>query len=302
MFIVIGFMFSGILTGYLFKKRTLSFLNQLIMAFIWLLLWLLGYEVGMNENVVSKFHLLGFEAFVIAVASTLGSVIMARTLLPPDKKANYEKWTLSVLFSELKYLKGSAVILLFFIGGVIFGLFKLIPPHIVGSQLSFYVLCALMFSVGFSLGHQPDTIRQFKTIPSKVLFLPFGTMIGTFAGAIIVGLLLHHTLFETLAVSSGFGYYSLSGILITQYKGAELGTIALLSNIFREIFTLIFAPQMARYFGKLAPIASGGATTMDTTFPIIIQSSGKEFSIVSIYSGFILDFSVPFLVTLWCSI
>jgi uncharacterized membrane protein YbjE (DUF340 family) len=76
----------------------------------------------------------------------------------------------------------------------------------------------------------------------------------------------------------------------------------LLANILREIITLLFAPVMVKYFGKLAPIAAGGATTMDTTLPIIIRTSGKEFSVVSIYHGFVMDLSVPFLVTLCCSI
>jgi uncharacterized membrane protein YbjE (DUF340 family) len=105
-----------------------------------------------------------------------------------------------------------------------------------------------------------------------------------------------------MAVSAGFGYYSLSSVLITQYKGVELGTIALLANIIREVLTLLLAPWMVRYFGKLAPISAGGATTMDTTFPVIVKNSGKEFSVLSIYHGFITDLSVPFLVTFFCSI
>jgi len=81
-----------------------------------------------------------------------------------------------------------------------------------------------------------------------------------------------------------------------------LGTIALLANIFREVLALLLAPLLVRYFGKLAPIAAGGATTMDTTFPVIVRYSGKEYSVVSIYHGFVTDLAVPFLVTLWCSI
>lgn len=107
---------------------------------------------------------------------------------------------------------------------------------------------------------------------------------------------------DCMAVGAGFGYYSLSSIFITEYKGPELGTIALLSNIMREIITLLCAPLLVKYFGKLAPISVGGATTMDTTLPIITRYSGKEFVIISIFHGFVVDFSVPFLVTLLCSI
>ena len=103
-----------------------------------------------------------------------------------------------------------------------------------------------------------------------------------------------------MAVGSGFAYYSISSIFITQYRGAELGTVALLANIYREILTLLIAPLLAKVFGPLAPISSGGATTMDTTLPIISQTCGKQYVVVSLFHGFVVDFSVPFLVTMWC--
>ena len=115
-------------------------------------------------------------------------------------------------------------------------------------------------------------------------------------------MLPQRTVAEIMAVGSGFGYYSLSSIFITEYKGAELGTIALLSNIIRELIALLFAPFLVKYFGKLSPIAVGGATTMDTTLPVILKFSGKEFLVVSLFSGFVLDLSVPFLVTFFSTI
>ena len=199
-------------------------------------------------------------------------------------------------------MKGSLIILSFFAAGLLLGVYRVLPASWLDYDYSFYVLAALMFSVGFSLGHQPDTIQQFRRIHSRVLFLPLTTVAGTFLGVLIVSFFSERSVVDFLAVGSGFGYYSLSSILITEYKGIELGTIALLANILREIITLLFAPVMVKYFGKLAPIAAGGATTMDTTFPIIIRTSGKEFSVVSIYHGFVMDLSVPFLVTLCCSI
>lgn len=129
------------------------------------------------------------------------------------------------------------------------------------------------------------------------------TILGTLAGTAVVSLLLtHRSLTDCLAIGSGFGYYSLSSIFITEYRGAELGTIALLANISRELLTLLAAPLLARWFGPLAPISAGGATTMDTTLPVITRVSGQEFVVVSIFHGFVTDFSVPFLVTLFCSL
>ena len=105
-----------------------------------------------------------------------------------------------------------------------------------------------------------------------------------------------------LAVGSGFGYYSLSSIMISQSLGAELGTIALLSNIVRELITLLGAPLLVKMFGKLAPISAGGATTMDSTLPVIMRTLGEDFVLVSMFHGFLVDFSVPFLVAFFCSL
>lgn len=200
-------------------------------------------------------------------------------------------------------MKSSLIILSFFATGLLLGISRIFPAEWVQSNLSFYVLCLLMFSVGISIGQDRNAFRQFRSLSPRMLFLPVMTVFGTYLGVMVVGLFFRErTLTEYLAVGSGFGYYSLSSILITQYKGVELGTIALLANIFREILTLLLAPWMVKYFGKLALISAGGATTMDTTFPLIVRNSGKEYSIVSIYHGFVMDFSVPFLVTLFCSI
>jgi uncharacterized membrane protein YbjE (DUF340 family) len=200
-------------------------------------------------------------------------------------------------------MKSSLIILSFFATGLLLGISRIFPAEWVQSNLSFYVLCLLMFSVGISIGQDRNAFRQFRSLSPRMLFLPVMTVFGTYMGVMVVGLFFRErTLTEYLAVGSGFGYYSLSSILITQYKGVELGTIALLANIFREILTLLLAPWMVKYFGKLALISAGGATTMDTTFPVIVRNSGKEYSIVSIYHGFVMDFSVPFLVTLFCSI
>lgn len=200
-------------------------------------------------------------------------------------------------------MKGSLIILSFFATGLLLGVFRLFPAQLLGYNTSFYVLCALMFSVGLSIGNDSTAIRQFRNLPLRLILLPLMTIIGTLTGVIFVSFFLtNRSISDCLAVGSGFGYYSLSSILITQCKGVELGTIALLSNIIREIITLLLAPWMVKYFGLLAPISAGGATTMDTTFPIIVKNSGKKYAIVSIYHGFIMDLSVPFLVTLFCSI
>lgn len=199
-------------------------------------------------------------------------------------------------------MRGSLIIIAFFIVGAALGFFGLIPSVIIESHLNKYALCALMFCVGVSLGNDPKTLKSFKSLNPKLLLLPVMTIAGTLIGTAVVSLFLsHRSPADCMAVGSGFAYYSLSSIVITAKKGAELGTIALISNIIREITALLCAPFLVKYFGKLAPISVGGATSMDTTLPIITKTSGKEFAVIAIFHGFIVDLSVLILVPLFCS-
>lgn len=200
-------------------------------------------------------------------------------------------------------MKGSLIIVGFFVLGIIVGLCHFVPQDFLDSDVSYYALCALMFCVGISIGCDTSVLKSFRKVNPRLMFLPVMTIVGTLAGCAAASLVLGHRQFtDCLAIGSGFGYYSLSSIFITEYRGPELGTIALLANICREILTLLCAPLLARYFGKLAPICVGGATSMDTTLPIITRASGEQFIIVSIFHGFCVDFSVPFLVTFFCSL
>ncbi|MGM9703423.1 MAG: lysine exporter LysO family protein [Prevotella sp.] len=200
-------------------------------------------------------------------------------------------------------MKGSLIIVGFFALGIAVGLLSIVPQRLIESDISYYALCALMFCVGIGIGSDSEMLSSFKKVNPRLMMLPIMTIVGTLAGTAAAALLLpHRHLFDCMAIGSGFGYYSLSSIFITEYKGAELGTMALLANIMREILTLLCAPLLVRWFGKLAPITLGGATTMDTTLPIITRASGQDFVIVSIFHGFCVDFSVPFLVTFFCSL
>ena len=200
-------------------------------------------------------------------------------------------------------MKGRLIIVGFFALGCVCGLFPAIPIDITKNDISFYALCALVFCVGLSIGNDPQTLKNFRSLNPRLIFLPLMTILGTLSAAAATSVLFpNRNAADCMAVGAGFGYYSLSSIFITEYKGPELGTIALLSNIMREIITLLCAPLLVRWFGNLAPISAGGATTMDTTLPIITRYAGQKFVVVSIFHGFVVDFSVPFLVTFFCSL
>ena len=174
-----------------------------------------------------------------------------------------------------------------------------------------YVLYLLIFLVGISMGCNPELKKIIKSVSPKIFLLPLVTILGTLCFSALVSLLISGWgVFDCLAVGSGMGYYSLSSVLISQYKeaslgvqlAAELGTIALLTNIFREMFTLICAPLLVRWFSPFAPIASAGVTAVDVCLPVIIRTAGDRVLPAAVVSGVVTDFSVPVLVSFFCSL
>lgn len=80
MFIVILIMMAGIAVGRLLRHRKLTYLPQVTNMFIWVLLFLLGVEVGGDERIVKGMASLGLEAAVLALAGVAGSALLASGL------------------------------------------------------------------------------------------------------------------------------------------------------------------------------------------------------------------------------
>lgn len=332
MFLVILFIFLGILSGVLCRKLSTGarisltdvaarWQGRIVTWLIWLLLFLLGIEVGSNEMIVCSLPTLGVEALLLSSAATLSCCVLAWMLwrfstnntvqenakneTSAEKEGNpAEKEGLqgSSLIRGLKVMKGSLIVVGFFIIGLLGGIEKMVPSWLLDGDVSFVALCGLLLFVGLGIGLNPEMKKEVRSLSPRMALLPVVTIIGSWLGALLIWTVLHRTLSDCMAINSGFAYYSLSSIFITEYRGAELGTIALLANIIREMLTLLGAPLMARWFGPLAPISVGGATTMDTTLPILSQTLGQRYIALSIYHGFVVDFTVPFLVSWWCMI
>lgn len=207
-------------------------------------------------------------------------------------------------------MKGSLIVVAFFIIGCLSGRLLDAWGMATENDITRYVLYLLMFQVGLGIGADKNIMRIIRGLRPKLLLVPFATIAGTLLFSALAAFFISGwSLFDCLAVGSGFGYYSLSSLLITELKtvssgvqlATELGTIALMTNVIREIMALLGAPLFVRYFGRLAPICAGGATTMDTTLPVITHYSGKDFVFVAILHGICVDLSVPFLITLFCS-
>ncbi len=189
--------------------------------------------------------------------------------------------------------------MVFFIAGILAGQLGFYPTGLPVEQISLFILYLLMTLIGISFGSDPRLPEILKSVNLRILLVPVSTVLGTFLGIMAYNLVFPAIgLKDSLAIGAGFGYYSLSGIMISQFSGETMGTLALIANIIREIISLLLAPLMSRYFGKLAPVAAAGATSMDTTLPVILRASGKNYLIISLFHGVALTILVPFIISL----
>ena len=76
----------------------------------------------------------------------------------------------------------------------------------------------------------------------------------------------------------------------------------------RDLVRLLFAGLLGLVFNQccyiigLSMTSPVNASIVTTTLPIITRAAGRPYAVVSIFHGCVLDFSVPFLVTFFCSL
>ncbi len=174
------------------------------------------------------------------------------------------------------------------------------------------LLFALMLQVGMGLGVRPDLMDIFKSLNIKTLLLPIFTILGTLLfSTLAIFIFSHGNPSDILAIGSGFGYYSLSSVLIAKMKSATVGVniagqiaaIALVANVIREVIAVSTCSFMSRRGKGMAAISVAGVSSMDMCLPMII-GSGNDRQLVSaaVVHGVVLEFSVPLLVAFFCGL
>lgn len=156
------------------------------------------------------------------------------------------------------------------------------------------LLLVFMFLIGLDLAHSP---LDRSWLNWKILLVPAGCIIGSILGAVLATLVINNiSLKDLIMLSQGYGFYSMSGIVVTQLKNAELGSVALMNDLFREIFAILLMYIMGWRYPRSA-IASAGATAMDVTLPMVKQACGSDFIPHAMVSGFILSILAPILLS-----
>jgi len=172
---------------------------------------------------------------------------------------------------------------------------------IANSWVSYYLfnfsLILLLFVMGFMFGADREAMAKLRRAGLKILVIPFSIALGSVVGGLVGGYVLGIGIVGSMAVSAGFGWYTLAGPLVGQLFGAELGALGFVVNFLRELLTILTVSFMVKV-DRYAPTASGGATAMDTTLPVIVRYCGSEALITAFSSGFTLSIIAPFTITI----
>lgn len=161
-----------------------------------------------------------------------------------------------------------------------------------------WILYLLMFCVGISVGGQRGVLASLRRHSAQILLVPLGVIVGSLAGGGLCGLLLRMPLREALSIGGGLGWYSLAGVSVSSAAGVAAGSIAFLSNLLREIGAFLLIPLVARRVNACACIAVAGATSEDTTLPMILRYTDGETAVLSVLNGVICSAFVPVLLSL----
>ncbi len=311
-------------------KEKLSWIGMAQTVAVLLLVFTMGSRIGANEEIIKNLSTYGVYAFlftIITMTLSIIAVIFARKLLGIDRyglmaKANTEKGidtglildnekgvTVSITEENQKKESTFDPMTLMIIGIVTLGILSgyFVFRNIFGGFNQFnsiaataisIELCILLIFVGIDTGLSGEIIDNFKMVGLRALAIPLAVVIGTMAGAVVMGLILPLSMKEALGIGAGFGWYSLAPALIMDAGMLSAGAISFMHNVMRELFGIILIPIVAKKIGYVETVALPGAAAMDVCLPIVVRSTSNNIAIYSFISGVVLTIVVPILVPL----
>ncbi|MCD6545381.1 MAG: lysine exporter LysO family protein [Thermotogae bacterium] len=157
------------------------------------------------------------------------------------------------------------------------------------------LLMFLVFIVGVDIGSEEKILSKIKSNLGKMFIQGFLTIAGSLFGAIFVSFITDLSLKESIGAAAGLGWYSLSGIMITNLYSPLLGAISFTSNVLRELLSIVIIPFLSM-ITPLGAISAAGATSMDTLLGLISKCTSKEETLIAFGQGVIITALVPLLI------
>jgi len=297
-----------------------SSVDTIIRYVLWTLLFGMGFRIGNSPGLYANIGTMGVLAFATALLSVAGSclAVFAASFVVPGMRRSAERSALGLSPSAddgdtvtigsardrsapegrfvafIVHLKAPLILLSFVVTGFVAGI--LFPPELfdVGA-ITGWTLDALLFFIGMQFAQSGTSLKKVLASPAAIA-VPLSTIAGTLMASLLLVPLFSLSPGKSLALAGGFGWYSLSGVLISNLGDPVFGSVSFMANMFRESMALLLIPFLGRSRVPSMAVSVGGATSMDVTLPLIEQSAGPWIVPVSFMSGALLSLVVPFLV------
>ncbi|MFG6654809.1 lysine exporter LysO family protein [Scandinavium sp. M-37] len=293
-------MFSGLLiilvpliAGYLIPLRhrsALQLINRLLSWIVYVILFFMGISLAfldnLSSNLLAIFHYSAVSIVVILLCNIIALLWLERTL--PWRHNHQQEKLPSRIAMALESLQLCGVVLL----GFLLGLTGWpILQH--ATEASEYTLIFLLFLIGIQLRNNGMTLKQI-VLNRRGMIVAVVVALSSLVAGVINAFILDLPLKTGLAMASGFGWYSLSGILLTESFGPVIGSAAFFNDLARELIAIMLIPGLVLRHRSTA-LGICGATSMDFTLPVLQRSGGVEIVPAAIVHGFILSLLVPLL-------
>jgi uncharacterized membrane protein YbjE (DUF340 family) len=280
------------------NRRAMTVIHYLVEGLVYVILALLGLGLGqmsgLADQLAGMIVQVSLLVLVLLIANLAGLWLLHQfqPMTPDDSVAAVSTGYRRLFLAGLKPL-------LAVLAGVVAG-YWLLPQLPMAEDLATAMLMLLLFLIGLQLRNAGLSLR-------RLLFNRHGLGIAlvmagsSLVGGLVLAPMLDTGWYQSLALASGFGWYSLSGIVIGDALGPAWGGVAFLNDVIREIIALAIIPLLISQRPGMA-IGYGGATAMDFTLPVIRSSGGLSCVPVAIASGFILSFLSPVLMAVFLSL
>ncbi|AUI85855.1 hypothetical protein BS333_05385 [Vibrio azureus] len=293
------FIFAPLLVGYAFttsNSSVLKAITKLTSYLIYVILSLMGLSLAGLDNLSDNLQTIVVYSstfFICLSGCNLIALPLVDKIMPLETNHHQKKPPFAVMLME------SLKLVFVVSSGLIAGLVLPIELFWIDTA-SEWVLFLLLFFIGILLRNSGLTLKQIL-INKQGMVIAAVIVVTCLLGGILAGYILGLPLYQSLAMSSGFGWYSLAGILIGDAFGPVFGGTSFVLELMRELVALISIPLLIQRYSCTA-IGYAGATAMDFTLPVIQTTGGIRCVPVAIVSGFILSLLVPIMMLFFISL
>lgn len=288
-----------LIIGYLIPlthKGTLQWVGRLLSWVVYLILFFMGMSLAFLDNLTTNlltiFHYSAVSIVVIMLCNVAALLWLEKRY--PWGHSDHQEKLPSRLAMALESLKLCFVV----VGGFVIGLSGLaFLRH--ATDASEYSLMLMLLFIGIQLRNSGMTLRQI-TLNRRGMIIAMVVIASSLVAGVINALLLGLPIKTGLAMASGFGWYSLSGILMTDAFGPVIGSATFFNDLSRELIAIMLIPALVRRSRSTA-LGISACTSMDFTLPVLQRAGGIEMVPPAIVHGFVLSLLVPIMIAFFAA-